>query len=113
VLPLRSWASDLNHHLLENRNGSHFEPFDEVVSTPYHPAITRNLNGLGFAAFRELAEKRFRISMLKVVRMPEPGPPANWRGRAVSTVQRVLWHRIPRLREILGWTIAFVGERPA
>jgi 2-polyprenyl-3-methyl-5-hydroxy-6-metoxy-1,4-benzoquinol methylase len=113
LLPIRTWASGLNHYLLQNRNGMQFEPFDEVVETAYHPAITRNLNGLDFRAFRALAQERFRIRMLKVVRMPDLGPPANWRGRAFSAIHSALWARVPRLREVLGWMIAFIGERPA
>jgi 2-polyprenyl-3-methyl-5-hydroxy-6-metoxy-1,4-benzoquinol methylase len=109
LLPLRTWAAGLNHRLLESNGAENFEPFDEVVSTPYHHAVTRNLNGMDFSAFTEIVERSgFDTRLLTVVPQPlgRPGGPQ----RIAGGVYRSLW-RVPQLREFLGLTIAFVGEK--
>jgi 2-polyprenyl-3-methyl-5-hydroxy-6-metoxy-1,4-benzoquinol methylase len=109
LMSLRTWAAGLNYRLLESKGAEDFEPFDEVVSTPYHHAATRNLNGLDFGAFSEIVERSgFYARLLTVV----PQPLVRRRGpqRIAAGAYRSLW-RVPQLREFLGLTIAFVGEK--
>jgi len=107
VLPLRWWAAGLNHELASGTSNADFEPFDEIVSTPYHPAVTRNLNGLGFSSFRELVrDNGFEVRHLEIVPMTIR-PLSWWRRLALGTYRALC--RVPQLRERLGVTIVFVG----
>ena len=110
VLPLRRWAAGLNHHLLASDGAVRFEPFDEVVDTPYRRGVTRNLNGMDVAAFRRVVgASGLRVVDLRIVGTRFPDERllhrlVAWVYRAITTV--------PALREILGQTVVFVGERP-
>ncbi|HEV2974634.1 MAG TPA: class I SAM-dependent methyltransferase [Solirubrobacteraceae bacterium] len=115
MLPLKIWAAGLNYRLLEAHGTLHFEPFDEVVSTPFHTpfhqCVTRDLNGQSFADFKTIvARSGFEVVRLEIVPLPPRGGSPLW--RAESLVRRAL-SNFPPLREMLGMTIAFVGRKPA
>jgi 2-polyprenyl-3-methyl-5-hydroxy-6-metoxy-1,4-benzoquinol methylase len=105
----RTWAAGLNDYLLRHPSAG-YEPFDEVVSTPFHPAVTRNLNGLDFRSFRRIVE----ASPLQVVRLeivPTNIRPLSPLRRAVRRAYRLACI-VPPIRERLGVTISLVGLRP-
>lgn len=109
LLPIRIWARGLNDYLLRSDGAGGFEPFDEVVATDYHPAITRNLNGIDFEAFREIVlELGFEPRILETVpaRIRKTNPlrtTVAWGYEAAT--------RWPGVRERLGVTVAFAGTR--
>ncbi|HTB70211.1 MAG TPA: class I SAM-dependent methyltransferase [Solirubrobacteraceae bacterium] len=115
VLPLKIWAAGLNFRLLDAQGALRFEPFAEVVSTPFrtpfHQRVTRDLNGQSFADFKAIATRSgFEIVQLQIVSVPPRGSALVW--RAESLLRRTL-SAFPPLREMLGMTVAFVGRKPA
>lgn len=111
VVPLRTWAAGLNHRLLQPDRKLTYEPFDEVVTTRYHRAIPRNLNGMDFRAFKRTIEA-IGLETLELHIGRSPMGTETPRQRATGAVYDVLW-KIPRLREFLGRTILYVGRKPA
>jgi SAM-dependent methyltransferase len=104
LMPLKTWAAGLNHLLLK-ADGPKFEPFDEVVATKFNPAITRNLNGLTFGDFTEIAKRSgFQIVTLEL----RPRPFRRSAPRAVYA----LIYETGLLHEFLSSFIVFVGEKP-
>jgi 2-polyprenyl-3-methyl-5-hydroxy-6-metoxy-1,4-benzoquinol methylase len=105
VVPLRTWAAGLNQWLLDS--GERFEPFDEVVDTPYRRGVPRNLNGMDLSAFEAVVRGSGLVTRhLELVPLGLSG-----HGPAARSVYRAL-RRVPVLREPLSQTIAFVGVRP-
>jgi ubiquinone/menaquinone biosynthesis C-methylase UbiE len=109
LVPLRTWAAGLNDYLLRQHGQAKYEPFDEVVSTPYHRGVTRNLNGLGFDHFSKIvARSGLKAEQLRIV--PAPIPRTGNIRRLAGWIYDVAF-RVPMLRERLGVTIVFVGSR--
>ncbi|HLH15329.1 MAG TPA: class I SAM-dependent methyltransferase [Solirubrobacteraceae bacterium] len=113
LLSFRTWASGLNHKLLADPASASFEPFDEVVSTPFHTPfgrpVTGNLNGQAFTDFRRLVgESEFEIVHLEIVPM---GFGTSLFSRAMRLLYNLL-RLLPGMHEALGITIAFVGRKP-
>jgi 2-polyprenyl-3-methyl-5-hydroxy-6-metoxy-1,4-benzoquinol methylase len=109
LVPLRTWARGLNHYLLRNSGSANFEPFDEVVRTPYHRAVTRNLNGLGFDDFTKIVHRSgLTMQHLEIVpaQIAQTTLPRRLAAAAYATAIQ-----FPRLRERLGVTIVFAGSR--
>jgi hypothetical protein len=106
LVPLRTWARGLNHYLLRNSGSANFDPFDEVGRTPYHRAVTSNLNGLGFRAFVGIVER----SGLTVQHLPARIAPTTFPRRIAASAYAAA-SRLPALRERLGVTIVFAGSR--
>ena len=107
LVPFHRWAAGLNHHLIYRSQMPEFEPFSRTVSTPFHPAITENLNGMTYADFRRIAsDGPFEIDSLELL---------PWRPRGSSGVRArlhsLLW-QIRELREILSLSVVFVGRKP-
>jgi SAM-dependent methyltransferase len=104
LMPIKTWASALNHLLLRP-DGPKFEPFDEVVTTKYSQAITRNLNGMTFTDFTRLAEhSRFRTLTLEL--RPRP-----FGSKSLGAVYALIY-KTGLLHEFLSSFILFVGEKP-
>ena len=57
ILPMKIWAQGLNYLLLVPKYKLSYEPFDEVISTPYCKSITHNLNGLDLKHFKDIITK--------------------------------------------------------
>jgi 2-polyprenyl-3-methyl-5-hydroxy-6-metoxy-1,4-benzoquinol methylase len=113
LLPMRHWAAGFNHYLLHNRHGTRFDPFSEVVSTPYRKAVTRDLNGMDLAAFRRIVERLpLRVLALELVGYPKAGFTRHLgsKGSLVYSAYEVL-RALPPLREPLGMSIGLVGEK--
>lgn len=110
VMPMRRWAAGFNYFLLRNRAGISFEPFSEVVDTPYAKGVTRNLNGLDFNAARHItADSGFQVRTLECVSFPNTS--TSRRGKVVRRVYSFA-RAIPALNEILANTIVLVAVRP-
>ena len=113
LLPTRRWAAGLNHYLLTNRNGVRYEPFCEVVRTPYHKAVTRDLNGMDLAAFRSIVEGLpFRIQALELVGYTKDKF-VNHFGRWGSPLHLAYKgaRALPPLREPLSMSIVFAADK--
>lgn len=108
LLPMKTWAAGLNHRLLDPRHGEVYEPFDEVVATKYHPEITRNLNGLHFAAFREIVARSL-FETLTLALVPFSGKSGR-RRRIRKRLYRLLFD-MEAFREFLASFVLFVGRR--
>ncbi len=109
LVPLRTWARGLNHQLLRNGGSANFEPFDEVVRTPYHRAVTRNLNGLGFDDLTKIVQRSgLTVQHLEIVpaQIAQTTLPRRLSAAAYATAIQ-----LPSLRERLGVTIVFAGSR--
>lgn len=108
-VPVRVWAAGLNDYLLRSEGRAHFEPFDEIAATDYHPAITRNLNGVDFSSFEQIVRS---TGFTPLILEPVPA-----RIRREGLIRRLLAPayaaaiRLPGLRERLAVTIAFAGRR--
>jgi ubiquinone/menaquinone biosynthesis C-methylase UbiE len=109
VVPFRTWAAGLNYHLLHGAKRS-YEPFSQIAATPFHRAITRNLNGLTLPAFRTLVERGpLELQHLSLSPIPE----RFFAGRPILLRLYRALHRVPRLDEVISRSIVFVGRRPA
>ncbi len=113
ILPMRTWAAGLNHYLLSNTRGVRFEPFSEVVDTRYHRGVTRNLNGMDLADFRQMvATTDLEISALELVGYPASKFRARFGtagGLLHATYERL--RALPGLREPLSMSIILVAEK--
>lgn len=107
ILPMKKWAAGLNYLLLDPTNDLHYGPFDEIVSTKYCRAITRNLNGLDFENFKEIIEKSdFETRVLKLVPFK-----AQKGERKFMMVFYNLVYGLGIFREFLAAFILFIGEK--
>jgi hypothetical protein len=111
LIPLSRWAGGLNHYLIHNRHGMTFEPLNRVVATGFHPAITENLNGMTLASFTDVAEAS-PLDIERIALVKHPAPKTSSTAKAAYPVYDALWRRVPRMREFLALSIAFVGRRP-
>lgn len=107
ILPMRIWAAGLNHLLLESGGTLEYEPFDEVGPTPFHPAITRNLNGLHFSAFREIVGAcPFETEVLETI--PFRGAIGK---RSLRRSLYGILYRFGPLREFLSEFVLYIGRK--
>ncbi len=107
ILPLKTWAAGLNYLLLNPAHGFSYDPFSEIVSTKYCKSITKNLNGLDFAPFREIIRKtNFRKLVMELV--PYRTDKAN---RSIVKSLYGLVYKTGILTEFLSHFILFVGEK--
>lgn len=105
-LSMKTWAGGLNDMLLQPKRSLTFEPFDHVVSTKYHRCITRNLNGLDFAAFQEIVRRSsFEPLILKLV-------PLGSRGVRRKVMKKIYDRvfEIKYLQEFLAQFVLFIGR---
>ncbi len=109
LLPISTWASGLNYLLIESQGRLRYSPFDAIVATRYSPAITANLNGLHYSAFREIVgTSGFRTSALALI--PVTGiSRAKW---LTVPVYRLLF-RVGVFKEFLSNSILYVGVKDA
>ena len=107
LLPMRTWAAGLNHLLLTSGGTLGYEPFDEVAPTPFHRAITRNLNGLHFSAFREIAGAcPLETEVLEMV--PFRGAVGK---RSLKRSLYGILYRFGLLREFLSEFVLYIGRK--
>jgi len=107
LLPIRTWASGLNYLLMESRGRLTYTPFDAIVATKYSPAITSNLNGLHYSAFRKIVgNSGFRTSTLALIPFKGSSPVK----RAIVPVYR-LFFRLRVLREFLSNFVFYIGVK--
>jgi len=107
LLPMRTWAAGLNHLLLASGGALGYEPLDEVGPAPFHPAITRNLNGLHFSAFREIVgASPFETEVLELV--PFRGDVGK---RSLRRSLYGILYRVGPLREFLSEFVLFIGRK--
>jgi 2-polyprenyl-3-methyl-5-hydroxy-6-metoxy-1,4-benzoquinol methylase len=108
VLPMRTWAAGLNYHLI-HCDRPYYEPFPEIISTPYRDEITSDLNGLDFAGTKRALERSgFEVEALDML-----GLPPHVEREAHPIVKRTysLLRSIPPLREFLSSGVVFVARK--
>ena len=106
IIPMKIWAQGLNYLLLDHKYKLFYEPFDEIISTPYRKFITHNLNGLDFRQFKEIINKTdFRIIKIELI----PFQP-NISLKFVKFIYILFW-RVKILQEFLSSFILFIGEK--
>jgi len=106
ILPIKIWAQGLNFLLLNSSYKLFYEPFDEIVSTPYCKSITSNLNGLDFAHFKDIINKtRFNIRYMKIM-------PFKFQKKFpfIRLMYNAIW-RLGLFKEFLSPFIIFIGEK--
>jgi SAM-dependent methyltransferase len=109
LLPMKTWAAGLNHLLLASGGALSFEPFDEVAPTPFHRGVTRNLNGLDFAALQAIAGS-LALETLTLDLVPYRS------SRGGTSLKRSVYdalYRLGPLREFLSEFVLYVGRKPA
>jgi 2-polyprenyl-3-methyl-5-hydroxy-6-metoxy-1,4-benzoquinol methylase len=109
LLPIRVWAAGLNDRLLR-KTQLHYRPFAKVTRTPFHPAITSNLNGMSFRDFtRLIAATKFDVKELRMLGLaPDRMNPRPKHVRAAYEAVR----SAPWLREFLSRGVLVVAQRP-
>jgi ubiquinone/menaquinone biosynthesis C-methylase UbiE len=109
LLSMKTWAGGLNYLLLQPELGLSYEPFDEVISTPYTSYVTRNLNGLHYAGFFNIVKgSDFDICLMECVR-------AGGGDKRNCSLFKRLYHFIYDtgiFKEFLSAYILFVGKKP-
>jgi len=106
ILPMRIWAQGLNYLLLDHKYKLSYEPFDEIISTPYRKFITHNLNGLDFRQFKKIIEK----TDFKTMKLELKPFQLNIRSRFVKFIYILFW-KLKILQEFLSSFILFIGEK--
>jgi SAM-dependent methyltransferase len=109
LLSMETWAAGLNYLLLQPSCDLTYEPFDEVVSTEYANHITRNLNGLNYAGFRDIVKRSgFEVCILECVR--------HGRKEKINlNLFKYIYHflyDLGVLKEFLSHHIFFAGRKP-
>lgn len=111
LLPMKTWAAGLNHRLLRPENREQYVPFPRVVATPYHRAITHDLNGLTFKHFKALIRQAGFTPRIMTM-LPLISDMQNARRKWLRGTYLMLYRRVPPLREFLAYTIFFFGQKP-
>lgn len=106
LLSMKTWAAGLNHYLLES--DAAFEPFSEVVATRFHRCVTRDLNGMSFGQFAQIA-RASGLETRTLRLLPRPTPD-NGRSVLLKKLYRALL-RVPRLEEALCQRVLYVGAK--
>ena len=105
-LSMKTWAAGFNNILLQPKSQLAFEPFDKVVGTKYHRCITRNLNGLDFAAFQEIIHQSpFEPLILKLIPLGSGGG----RRKTLKKIYDAVFE-IKYLQEYLAHFVLFIGR---
>lgn len=108
LLSMKTWAAGLNHYLLTHE-GVAFEPFSEAVATPFHRCVTRDLNGMSFSQFADLA-RASDLETEALYLLPRPTPD-NGRSVWLKRLYRALC-RVPSLTEVLSQRVLYVARKP-
>lgn len=106
ILPMRTWAQGLNYLLIDTRYKLSYEPFDDIISTPYRKFITHNLNGLDFQQFKKII-KESDLEVLSLGLIPFQ---LNKNSRLIKFIYSVFWH-FKNLQEFLSSFVLFIGEK--
>lgn len=108
LLSMKTWAGGLNYCRLQDEDAA-FEPFSEAVRTRFHPCVTRNLNGMSFAQFAEIAAGS-GLTARELRLVPRPTP-ATGRSVWLKRLYRQAW-RVPFLKELLSQRVLYVAVKP-
>ncbi len=107
LLSFKTWAAGLNFLLINQGDKFRYEPFSEVVSTRFHKAVTRDLNGIDFEQFSRLTrESDFDTVVCDIVSHVTGAT----RRSALVSLYNALFRLAP-LREFLGAYILFIGRK--
>ena len=105
-LSMKTRAAGFNEILLQPKSQLVFEPFDKVVTTKYHRCITRNLNGLNFAAFHEIVHQSpFEPLVFKLIPLGSKGG----RRKILKKIFDMVFE-IKYLQEYLAHFVLFIGR---
>ncbi|MGB9680637.1 MAG: class I SAM-dependent methyltransferase, partial [Minisyncoccia bacterium] len=106
ILPMKTWAQGLNYLLIDSRYKLSYEPFDEIISTPYRTFITHNLNGLDFLQFKDIINTTdFKIIKIKLMPFQLNTLPR------FAKFMYVLFWKLKILQEFLSSFVLFIGEK--
>jgi len=108
LFSMKAWAAGLNHYLLTHEGEVDFEPFSEAIATPFHRCAMRDLNGMNFRQFSELAgASGLRTETLRLLPRPTPD---NGRSVWLKRIYRTLC-RWPPLTEILCQRVLYIARK--
>ena len=107
VLSMKTWAAGLNQYLLDHE-GESFEPFSEAVATRFHPCALRDLNGMGFRQFAEVAAAS-PLATRELRLLPRPTPD-NGRSVWLKRIYRALC-RQPLFAEPLSQRVLYLAVK--
>jgi ubiquinone/menaquinone biosynthesis C-methylase UbiE len=106
ILPMKIWAQGLNYLLFDPSYKLFYEPFDEIIFTPYCKSITHNLNGLDFRQFKKIIEKT-DFKTIKIELIPFQ---INRYTHLIKSFYNLFW-RLKNLQEFLSSFVLFIGEK--
>lgn len=106
ILSMKIWAQGLNYLLLDPHYKLSYEPFDKIISTPYHKCITQNLNGLDFNHFQAI----IRMTSFDIIIMKLMPFIFITKHQIIKPFYNTLWRCKP-LREFLSNYILFIGTK--
>ncbi len=107
ILPMKIWAQGLNYLLLVPKYKLSYEPFDEVISTPYCKSITHNLNGLNLRYFKDLITKTGFKDSYRLELVPFTFTRSH---QFVKPLYDILW-KCKKWQEFLSSFIFFIGDK--